>query len=162
MKKIYILPGYEETTKRRSYQKLRFLLQQKGYEVVFKNIDWKTNLTKQIFVIEKDSIVFGFSLGAVLARLIVQKYICKHVILGSITILSDFKKGENREALIDLLGLDFVNDIRDYLKPKHKALKQTIMYGDKEGEDMADIFVKNTEHELTDEYLKEIVKAIEN
>ncbi len=162
MKKIYILPGYEETTKRRSYQKLRFLLQQKGYEVVFKNIDWKTNLTKQIFEIEKDSIVFGFSLGAVLARLIVQKYICKHVILGSITILSDFKKGENREALIDLLGLDFVNDIRDYLKPKHKALKQTIMYGDKEGEDMADIFVKNTEHELTDEYLKEIVKAIEN
>lgn len=161
MKKIYILPGYQETTRRRPYQKLRTLLQEKGYEVVFNNIDWKQNLTEQMFEVEKDSTVFGFSLGAVLARLVVQKYSCAHAIFASMTILSDFKKGENREALIDLLGTDFVDDVRDYLKPKHKALKQTIMYGDKEEEDIADVFVKNTEHELTDEYLKEILRTVE-
>ena len=160
MKKIYILPGYEETTRRRPYQKLRSLLQKRGYEVVFKNINWKQNLTKQIFEIEKDSILFGFSLGAVLARIIAQKYPCKIGIFASMTILIDFKKGSNREALIELLGEEFVNDVRDYLKPKHKALRQVVMYGDKEGETIADIFVKNTEHELTDEYLKEIVKLL--
>jgi len=160
MKKIYILPGYQETTRRRPYQKLRSLLQSKGYEVVFKNIDWQKKLTTQMFEIEKDSVVFGFSLGAVLARLVVQKYSCKHAIFASMTILSDFKKGENRKALIDLLGTEFVDDVRDCLKPKHKALKQTIMYGDKEGEDTADVFVKNTEHELTDEYLREIIKIV--
>ena len=160
MKKIYILPGYEETTRRRQYQKLRTLLQEKGYEVVFKNINWKQKLTQQMFEIEKDSIVFGFSLGAVLARLVVQKYSCEHAVFASMTILNDFKKGENREALIDLLGTDFVDDVRDYLKPKHKALKQTIMYGDREGEEIADVLVKNTEHELTNEYLKEIIKLV--
>lgn len=160
MKKIYILPGYEETTRRRPYQKLRKLAQAKGYEVVFKNINWKQNLTKQIFEIEKDSVVFGFSLGAILARLIVQDYHCKQVILASMTILDDFEKGKNRDALIDLLGIKFVDDVRDYLKPKHKAQKQTIMYGDKEGETVADVFVKNTEHELTDEYLKEILRLL--
>jgi hypothetical protein len=34
------------------------------------------------------------------------------------------------------------------------------MHGDEEGEDKADVFVKNTEHELTDEYLKEILKLL--
>jgi hypothetical protein len=113
-----------------------------------------------MFEIEKDSIIFGFSLGAVLARMIVQKYSCKIGIFASMTILTDFKKGKNREALIELLGKEFVDDVRDYLKPKHRALRQVIMYGDKEGESIADVFVKNTEHELTDEYLKEIVKLV--
>lgn len=160
MEKIYIISGYQETTRRRPYQKLRKILQAKGYEVIFKNINWKQNLTEQIFEIEKDSIIFGFSLGAILARLVVQNYCCKHAIFASMTDLNDFKKGKNREALIELLGEKFVNDVRDYLKPKHKALKQTIMYGDKEGELEADVFVKNTEHELSEEYLKEIVKIL--
>jgi hypothetical protein len=160
MKKIYILPGYQETTRRRPYQKLRTLAQAKCYEVVFKNIHWDKKLTDQIFKIEKDSIIFGFSLGAVLARLIVQDYPSKHAIFASMTTLHDFKKGKNRDALIELLGMDFVDDVRDYLKPKHKAVKQTIMYGDKEGEDKADVFVKNTEHELTNEYLREILKLL--
>lgn len=160
MKKIYILPGYEETTRRRPYQKLRSFLQKEGYEVIFKNINWKQNLTEQIFEIEKDSIIFGFSLGAVLARMIAQKHSCKLGIFASMTILTDFKKGSNREALIELLGQEFVDDVRDYLKLKHKASRQVIMYGDKEGETKADVFVKNTEHELTDEYLKEIVKLV--
>lgn len=160
MKKIYILPGYKETTRRKPYQKLRSILQKNGYEVVFKNIDWKKKLTKQIFEIEKDSIIFGFSLGAILAHMIAQKYPCKHAIFASITILDDFKKGKNRDLLIELLGKNFVNDIRDYLKPKNKALRQTIMYGDKEGETKADIFVKNTGHEISNKYIKEIIKII--
>jgi len=45
------------------------------------------------------------------------------------------------------------------LKPRHKARKQTIIYGAKEGE-KADILVKNTEHEITDNYIKEILKLL--
>lgn len=36
---LYIIPGLEETTRRRPYQVFRKIAQEKGYEVVFRNID---------------------------------------------------------------------------------------------------------------------------
>jgi len=84
-KKIYIIPGFEETTKRRPYQLLRKIAKDEGYEVVFKNIDWNKKLSQQIFSVSDNDIIFGFSLGAVLAWLIAQEYRCKHIILASMT-----------------------------------------------------------------------------
>lgn len=156
MKKLYIIPGWKETCRRKSYQLLAKAAAKKGYEIVFKNVNWKQKLSTQIFPIEKNSVIFGFSLGAVLARLIVQKYECKHVLLASMTPLSCFKDREVRKALIDILGLKFVNDVKKNLKPTHKAKKQTILYGDKE-EEKADILVPTTGHEISGEYIKEIM-----
>ena len=158
-KKIYIIPGFEETTKRRPYQLLRKIAKDEGYEVVFKNIDWTKKLSKQNFSVSDNDIIFGFSLGAVLAWLIAQEYRCKHIILASMTPHYSWKDKKIKKALVDLLGAKFVNDVVKKLSPKHKAKKQTIIYGDLEEED-GDILVKDTQHELTANYLKEIKKII--
>lgn len=64
-----------------------------------------------------------------------------------------------KKALIELTGADFVQDIVANPKPDHRARKQTVMYGDRENE-MGDILVPNTEHELTDNYIEEIAKML--
>jgi hypothetical protein len=158
-KTLYIMPSYGETTRRRPYQKLREVARKKGYDVIFKNIDWKTPLSKQFFSIEKGDTTFSFSLGAILGRLVAQENKCEHLILASMTQLRAFKDREMKKALTDLLGKPFVEDIVKHLKPKHKAQKQTILYGALEDEP-ADILVPKTEHELTPKYLSALKKLL--
>lgn len=93
-----------------------------------------------------------------MAWLVAQDYKVEHLILGSMTLHHSFMKGSDREALIELAGQQFVNDIAQNLKP-HQAKKQTIIYGDLENE-TGDILVLNTEHELTDSYIKVIKELI--
>jgi hypothetical protein len=71
--KFYIIPGWEETCRRKQYQNLAKEMEDLGFDIVFKNINWKEKLSKQIFNIEPNSILFGFSMGALLARLIAKK-----------------------------------------------------------------------------------------
>ncbi len=160
MKKIlYIIPGLKETTRCRPYQSLKKIADKKGYEVVCKNVNWDNPLYPQIFPVSKNAVVFGFSLGAVLAWLVAQNYECKHLILASMTPSYSWKNKKIRKALVEIVGLKFVNDVTKNLTLKHKALKQTILYGDLE-EEQGDVIVHNTEHELNDKYIKEIAKML--
>ena len=156
---LYVIPGLEETTRRRPYQSLRKIAEKKGYEVVFKNVDWNLPLSPQVFSIPKNSVIFGFSLGAVLAWLVAQDYECKHIILASMTPSYSWKDKKIKKALTEIVGLKFVNDVIKNLTLKHKAEAQTTMYGDLE-EESADILVRNTEHELSEKYIKEIAKLL--
>ena len=158
-KTLYIIPGWQETTKRQSYQKLRLLAQKKGYSVIFHNIDWKKPLSQQTLSVPKNSIVFGFSLGAILAWLIAQNNPCELLILASMTPHKSFNDKTTKKALIEITGKAMVSDIIKNLKTNHKALRQVILYGDKENE-KADILVKNTDHEITENYLNEIKKIL--
>lgn len=158
-KTLHIIPGYKEKTNQKPYRKIADIAKDKGYEISFVSINWNKKLTKQFFSTQKDDVIFGFSLGAILGRLVAQDYDCDHLIMASMTQLSCFDKGEMRDALVDLLGEEIVDDISNKLESKHKAKKQTIIYGDKE-EEPADILVKDTEHELTDNYIEEISKLL--
>lgn len=157
-KTFYIIPGWQETCKRRMYQNLAKSLRKNGYDVIFKNIDWNKNLSDQIFEIEKDSVLFGFSMGAILARLIAQEHKGGLVILASMTPLRHFKGGEQEIMLVNAIGKKVVDDVKKHLKSKIKS-KKILMYGDKENE-KADIIVKNTDHEISKNYIKEILKLI--
>ena len=84
-KTLYIIPGFEETCRRKPYQLLANMSREKGYDVVFKNVDWKKKLSQQTFEISEDSVIFGFYLGAVLSWLVAQDYKCKQIILASMT-----------------------------------------------------------------------------
>jgi len=160
MKKVlYIIPGFEETTRRKPYQLIAKLAREKGYEVVFHNINWRKTLSSQIFEVPEHAVIFGFSLGAIVAWIVAQKNTCEHIILASMTPHYSFKDKEIKKALVDLIGLEFVEDVIKNLKKKHKAKKQTIVYGDKE-EEKADILVYKTGHELSDNYIKVIKKLI--
>lgn len=156
---LYIIPGYEETCRRKPYQLLAKKAREKGYNVVYKNVNWKQKLSEQTFPVSEGDVIFGFSLGAVLAWLIAQDYKCKHIILASMTPHHSWSDKKIKKALVDLLGIKFVNDVIKKLDSKHQAKKQTIMYGDLE-EEAGDILVAKTEHELTENYIKKIVKLL--
>lgn len=160
MKKIlYIIPGWEDTCELENYLSLAKVAKNKGFEVVCINIDWKEALSGQIFEVAENSIIFGFSLGAIFAWLVAQKYPCEHLILASMTPHYSFTDPEIKTALIDLCGASFVDDICKNITPSNMAKKQTIVYGDKEGEP-ADILVKNTDHELNENYIKAIEQLL--
>ncbi|MFH1145578.1 MAG: hypothetical protein V1707_01270 [bacterium] len=158
-KNLYIIPGWKEGCQRKPYQSLASIAKKKGYEVVFYNVNWNQRLSSQIFPIPKNAVVFGFSLGAVLAWLVAQNFPCRHLILASMTPHSSWKDREVRKTLVDLVGSRFVNDVTKNLGSKHQAKRQTIMYGSLEKES-GNIIVPNTGHELSDRYIKKIARIL--
>lgn len=158
-KKFYIIPGWEESPTEKQYKDLANVARKKGYSVVLKKIDWKKPLSSQIFNVSKNSTIFGFSLGAILAWLLAQKKSCEHIILASMTPHYSFTNKKIKNDLAELVGLSFVNDLIKNLDSKHKAKKQTIIYGELEKEP-GDILIKNTEHELTKDYIEEVAKLL--
>jgi hypothetical protein len=156
---IYIIPGLREKCESKPYRLLAETAKEQGYEVVCKNIDWGKPLSLQMFAVPREAVVFGFSLGAILAWLVAQKYPCRHLVLASMTPHYSFTDPKIKKALVDLMGKKFIDDIIVNLKPKHKAKKQTIMYGDREGE-QADVLVLKTGHRLNGSYIEEIAKIL--
>ena len=74
MKKyLYLIPGWEDTCLDESYVKISETAKKSGYEVIPINVDWKKPLSGQMFAVERNSVVFGFSLGAILGWLVAQK-----------------------------------------------------------------------------------------
>ena len=69
------------------------------------------------------------------------------------------RRWRNKKDLIDLLGNPFVNDVVKKLSTKHQAKKQTIIYGELEDE-ISDIIIPKTEHELNVSYIEEVVKLL--
>ena len=160
MKKIlYIIPGWKETCRRKPYQSLARMAKKKGYDVVFCNVNWNESLSPQIFPVPKNAVIFGFSLGAVLAWLVAQDFPCRHLILASMTPHYSWKDRKIKKTLIDLAGSRFVNDIIKNISSRHQAKKQTIMYGSREKES-GDIIVPNTGHELSARYIREIAEIL--
>ncbi len=155
MKNFYIIPGWKEYSRYKVYQSLATMAKKKGYKVIFYEIDWGKKMSEQIFPIEKNSIIFGFSLGAILALLIAQKYECQKLLLASMTPLYSFKDKEIKNALIDLLGKDFINDIDKNIKTKSKSKEKVVMYGDREKEN-GDIIIPKTGHRLNSRYIEAV------
>lgn len=156
-KKLYIIPGWGETCRRTQYQNLGKSI--KRHEVVFVKVDWTKKISDQIFSVEKDSIIFGFSLGAILARLIAQRYRCELLILASMTPLRHFKGGKEEKLLIEVVGKSLVADIKKNLKNTIKANKKVLIYGDRENE-KGDCVIKNTGHEISRNYIKKVLEII--
>ena len=71
-KTLYIIPGWEDSCRFKQYQDLSKAAKSAGYEVILKDVNWKKPLSGQIFEVPKNSIIFGFSLGAILAWLVTQ------------------------------------------------------------------------------------------
>ena len=160
MKKvIYIIPGWKESSQYKIYQSLATLAKEKGYDAIFHEIAWDRPLSSQIFPVQKDAIIFGFSLGAILAHLIAQKYECRQLILASMTPFHYFKNKKIKNELADLLSRAFVEDISKKLRIKNRARRQIIIYGDRE-EESGDIIVSRTGHRLNARYNKVIADLL--
>ncbi len=156
---IYVIPGWEECCGDPQYQRLASMAKERGYDVRLHDVDWTQPLSSQVFSVPPEAIVFGFSLGAILACLVAQQYPCQHLILASMTPRESFTDPKVKKSLIDLAGQAFVDDIISTLRPTHQAKIQTTLYGDQE-DTAADILVPNTEHEINAAYIAEIKKLL--
>ncbi|MBU4480406.1 hypothetical protein KKG48_03120 [Patescibacteria group bacterium] len=173
-KNIYIIPGLGESCDLLRYKKLVKALQINGYEVNCVNPDWYNPLSKQVFRVEKDAVVCGFSFGAVLAYLIAKKYPCRKVILASISPIHKFsfkelEKDFRRDIapklgkeLAQKRGTEMAKDIKN-IKISLKSLKTPFvtLAGEKETEIMpADFIVPQAKHIMTDKYINCIQKLV--
>jgi hypothetical protein len=161
---IYIIPGFGEDCRLLRYRKLTATLRSKGYKVKCYNPNWYKPLSDQVFCVGKNSIVIGFSFGAVLAYLIVKKYPCKGVILASISpihtfsfddLVEDYNKHMPR-ALSVLISRDMQNI-------KVSLISLDVPYITMAGEyekSPADIIVPETNHRITNRYIERFVLVI--
>ena len=156
--KIYIIPGQGQSVRISQYKKLISALKEKGYEVVGINPSWYKALSPQIFPIEKDSIIIGFSYGAILAYLVAKKYPCKKLILASLspihkdsfeTLTKDFSNDMTEKQAVEV-----ARDIKS-IKINLQELKcPYVTFAGIKEKAKADFLVPNTGHEMTDEYIK--------
>ncbi len=163
---VYIIPGLGETCRSKRYKMLGQSIEEKGYTAVYCNPDWYQTVSSQIFKPEKDSIIIGFSFGAVIAYLIARKFKFKKVIFASLSplkmithkeLLEEYRKHMSlKEAKIltdDVLSIK-IN--LNKLKTKYVALKGSR----EEKEILADYIVQGVGHRLDANYIESVIKLI--
>jgi hypothetical protein len=166
---IYLIPGYGESCRLKRYQTLVRTLRNKEYSVICKNPKWNKPLSHQMFPVEKDAIVFGFSLGAVLAYLVAKKYPCQKVIFASVTPIHKYsfetwvKEGFIKEMSRDRAEI-CARDIKN-IKFSLRTLKTpyVVMAGefeDKKKVMSPDILVPKTDHRMTKVYANAIARMV--
>ena len=162
--KLYIIPGYQETTRRHSYQKLSKKALSLGYDVVKVNPIWSMPLSSQLFSIEDGSSVVAFSLGAVIAELSIKKfkpkslnkiifaspttYLCADDLNGILPnkIISDVKSiGKNGFKTATYFYGELEKDLLPKYVPKKIKIKKLI---------------PQTGHILSAQYIQEIVDRL--
>ncbi len=162
--KIYIIPGLGESCDLLRYKNLARSLENKGYKVIPINPDWYRPLSDNVFPIEEDSIIVGFSFGAILAYLIARKYPCKKVIFASISPIHEFSfeslVKDYMEHMSEDLAIEITKDIKN-IKVSLKSLKVShiTLMGELENR-TADFIVPKTGHKINTKYIKYISDLI--
>lgn len=156
---LYIISGWCDTTGRAPYQRIAEIAVEKGYKVIKVNPEWDEPLSHQIFPVTKNDVIFGFSMGAILACMVGKKYPYKKIILASMTPVLDLSK-----PTLNLLGKKIADDCKKF---KYGGLKATYFYGEKEiDESLSKIknfgikVVPNACYQLSREYIECISKEL--
>ncbi|MCG2695032.1 hypothetical protein L6261_03050 [Candidatus Parcubacteria bacterium] len=162
MIKFYIIPGMGE--KKKDYSWL-ISEAKKKYDVKFLDLQLKNNSLSELSKtkIEPNSIVFGFSTGALIAyklKIPVKK--------GIYCSMSDILGGDATKVfqhLVDFFGKKTAKELKKMRYGKSKAKETFLFYGEKEmSEDLNKLgkikIIKNTEHKLTKNYKEAILNII--
>jgi len=162
---IYIIPGYGETGSEVRYKKLTSILGLKGYEIEQVKINWKKPLSSLIFKPVENSIIVGFSFGAVLAYLIAKKYPLEKIVLCSLSPLNKFSyKEEYKENLKYMSPEQAAANAKDLksIKISLKDLKipYVTLAGEKEKLCKGEFLVPKSDHFITNNYINCIAKLL--
>lgn len=149
---IHVITGYKDSiAKYKTLGKVR-------------KIDWDKPLSSQVFKVNKNDTIIGFSLGAVLACLIAKKYGCR-AILCSMTDIQSYKRSiwisEMDKSLNKEDALNYVEDIMSLnLKPNKDS--SIILAGEleKKGVWKGDLLVPETGHVMNKAYINAIMKIL--
>ncbi|MDD4762129.1 MAG: hypothetical protein PHZ25_03865 [Candidatus Pacebacteria bacterium] len=171
--KLYIIPAYEETVKRKSYQEIISAVKEK-YEIVPLEANFKKNTLTEILKkhenIEKNSVIFGFSMGALVAYCLSVKKSFKKAIICS---MSPILGSDAEKIAATFFKKEIVADFKKYSYKKSLAKKLILICGEKEMKELVKrteylakkneakfIKLDNTSHELSKIYIKEIIKNL--
>jgi len=165
MKNLYVIPGWCDTTGRKPYSELCEIARKKGYNVIKKNPQWDEPLSKQIFPIFKNDVIFGFSLGAIFACMVAKKSAHKKVIAASMSPVLDVP-----DQTLRMLGRAVATDCKRF---KYGGVKAVYLYGEREVDESLDkirTLAKNAGshlkivpggcHRLDTEYIKHIAREL--
>ncbi|MEK7184725.1 MAG: hypothetical protein AAB683_01140 [Patescibacteria group bacterium] len=162
---IYIIPGLGETCEESRYIKLAQELKGNGYIVKLIKPNWYRPLSEEVFKVEKDDVVIGFSFGAVIAYLISQKFSCKKFIFASLSpihkftyksLVRDYSKHMDKEKS-ELISKDIKN-----IKINLSNIKSPYitLAGEFERGIERQIIVPKTKHIINNNYIKAIKAVI--
>ncbi|MEI6843359.1 MAG: hypothetical protein WCK48_02545 [bacterium] len=169
--KLYIIPGYKEDLRNKGYKSI-IAKTKHTYDVRFLKLNYD-QLLCDFPHIEPNSIVIGFSIGALIAYYISTKIKLDKAVICSMSPLleSDFNtfdKKDQRE-IIKLLTLKTWNKLKQMKYTKSLSQSKNIfLFGENEIATLKNrskklgkyVEIKNTGHELTETYVKEILKYI--
>lgn len=166
MKKIvYIIGGQGERADEIQYIKLASALKKKGYTVKPVHPNWYIPLSEQVFKVEKDAIIIGFSMGAILAYLIARKYSYQKAIFASMSPIHTFSFQEEFEFLSTKMdpkkAFAIVKDMKSIKVDLEKINTPYIRFaGSLERGIPADIKVPRTGHNMTKTYIHCIARIL--
>ncbi len=160
--KFYIIPGYGET--RRKYHWLISMAKQK-YDVEFLDLQLKGDSLLKLSKtkIDPDSIVFGFSTGALIAYKL-KTPVKKGIYCSMSDILGSDAKGILGD-MIHYFGRKTTNELKKSRYGKPKAKKFIMFCGDEEmTERMIKLggvrIIKDTGHRFTKAYKRAVLNVI--
>jgi len=155
-KTLHIIPGYGHNVEMPEYKKIGKCAQEKGYHVLYESINWTQPISKQIIKLKKTDVVFGFSLGATIARLSYQKTPCKKIILASNTPLYRMTKKILLKATCKNMALtdDIILIKNRLLQSKLTVTSCVYLSGDREN--LRGKKIKGTNHALSKLYIQTI------
>jgi len=167
--KIYLIPGLGENCNEKQYKKLIQKLNENNHKVIEINPNWYKPLKEQLFKIDKNSILIGFSYGAIIAYLLGIEQKCNKIIFASISpiklfslkeLISDYKEHmtyENAKILakeIKSINIDYSKILSKYITLNGEL--DTLLKSEKK----PDLIVPNTPHKITDGYINAIIKLL--
>lgn len=160
--KFYIIPGYGETI-----ENYRWLISEaeKKYDVEFLDLQLKNKSLLELSKskVDRNSVVFGFSTGALIAYKLKTP-----MTKGLYCSMSEILGNDTKRVLghmVKLFGRKTTNELRGLKYGKSKASEFVIFCGDREMSERMTKFenvkiIKNTEHRLTKAYKKAILEMI--
>ena len=165
MKKIYIIPGLGENCNAARYKVLIKALKAQGYAVKPVNPDWYRPVSEAIFPVEKSAVIFGFSMGAVVAYLVARKYPCKKVIFASLSPIHTFSFKTYAKNLSSYMPHPLAEELaRDVKKIKVSLDKLNMPFirlaGEHEKGIEGDFLIPKTGHYISRAYIKAITKLV--
>ena len=160
MSRLYIISGWCDTTGRSPYQRISEIAKQKGYQVVKVNPEWDEPLSRQIFQTTRHDVIFGFSMGAILACMVGKQYPYKKLILASMTPVRDLSR-----PTLNILGRKISQDCSKF---QYGGVRATYFYGDREIDRSLDRIkqfakikiIPNTCHQLNAAYIEQIANEL--
>jgi len=186
-KKIYIVPGFGESTRMNNYREVIKLSRGKGLEVVSVKIVWDMDKTmndylkevsEQIPNLNEDDYLLGFSFGAYIAYILSQKKIFSGYVFCTISPYFKENLKDIPQESKDYFGEDFMKSLEFHKihkgnkadawfftgeKDWELAIKMNKKASDKWGGKSSFGLVKDTGHELgAVNYIKEFKKVLKN